>query len=189
MFRSREGAEDDQASARTAIQQRVRSHDIVVGITASGVTPFVAEAMRIASKRGARTILITGHPRSLIPADLRISVVVGPELLSGSTRLKMGTATKLVLNMLTLGTMAQLGKTYGHFMVDVRPTSRKLRARALHIIRSITGCSEHMAARSLRAAHGRVKIAILMIRDGLSEPAAARRLSQANKADIRSPLQ
>lgn len=188
MFRSREGAEDDRARARAAIQSSVRPHDIVVGIAASGVTPFVAEAMRTAARKEARTILITGHPRSTIRADIRISLATGPELLRGSTRLKFGTATKLVLNMLTLGTMVQRGKTYSNLMVDVRPTSRKLKARALQIIRSITGCSERVAATSLRAAHGRVKTAILMVHDGLSYAAAIRRLSAAH-GSLRQAIQ
>jgi N-acetylmuramic acid 6-phosphate etherase len=180
VFQSREGIEDDRASARKVTGQRVQSGDVVVGITASGVTPFVAEAMKTAARLGAHTILITGHPRSTIPAKIRIAVAVGPEVLSGSTRLKAGTSTKLVLNMLTLGAMVQLGKTYGNLMVDVRPTSRKLRARALRIIHSVTRSSERAAASSLRAARGRVKVAILMARHGLTSSAASRRLSQAN---------
>ena len=177
VFRSREGAEDDRASARAAVSRRVRAGDAVVGIAASGVTPFVAEALRVARGRGARTVLITAHPRSRIPATVRITLAVGPEVLSGSTRLKAATATKLVLNMLTLGAMVQLGKTYGNLMVDVRPTSRKLRARAVRIIHTIARCSESEAARTLRAARGRVKIAVLMAALGLSSSAATHRLA------------
>ena len=163
VFRSQEGAEDDRTRARQVVRRRVRAGDVIVGISASGVTPFVAEALKTAKRRGARTVLVTSHPRSAIPAQARVRLAVGPEVLSGSTRLKAGTATKLVLNMLTLGAMVRLGKTYGNLMVDVRPTSRKLRARAVRIIRSLTGCSEHTAAQSLRAARGRVKAAVLSI--------------------------
>ena len=162
VFQSQEGAEDDRPRARQVVRRRVRPGDVVVGISASGVTPFVAEALTTARRCGARTVLITSHPRSAIPSQVRIRLAVGPEVLSGSTRLKAGTATKLVLNMLTLGAMVRLGHTRGNWMVDVRPTSRKLRARAVRITRALTGCSERAAARSLRAARGRVRVAVLM---------------------------
>ena len=178
VFRSREGAEDRRAEARRLAAQRLRRGDVAVGIAASGVTPFVAEALRTAARRGARTVLVTGHPRPPIRAHCRITLAVGPELLTGSTRLKAGTATKLVLNMLTLGAMAQLGKTYGHLMVDVRPTSRKLTARARRIIREVARVSEPAAAAALRKSGGRVPVAILMAAEGLSVSAARRRLAR-----------
>ncbi len=178
VFRSQEGAEDDRGQARRSMARRVRAGDVVVGIAASGGTPFVGEALRAAGRRGARTILLTCHPGTSLRADVRIAVPVGPEVLTGSTRLKAGTATKLVLNMLTLGAMVGTGKTYGHLMVDVRPTSRKLRARALRIIQSVAGGSERTAAVWLRAARGRVKVAIVMAVRSLSEPAARRRLAR-----------
>jgi len=187
VFRSREGAEDHRPSARRLIQSNVRAGDVVVGISASGVTPFVDEALRTATRRKATPILITCHPRAPISARLRIVPCVGPEVLTGSTRLKAGTATKLVLNMLTLGTMVQLGKTYGQLMVDVRPTSRKLTARALGIIQSMTHCSKRAAATALRAARGRVKLAILMANDDLTYAAAHRRL-QAVSGSLRHAL-
>jgi N-acetylmuramic acid 6-phosphate etherase len=180
VFRSREGAEDDRRAARRLLRGRLRRGVVVVGIAASGVTPFVDAALRQAKRLGARTILITAYPRSEIPADVRIPLPVGPELLTGSTRLKAGTATKLVLNRLTLGAMVQLGKTYGNLMVDVRPTSRKLRARAQAILRLITGRPETEASRALRAAHGQVKTAVLMVERRLSYSAARRRLRQAH---------
>ena len=190
VFRSQEGAEDDRRSARAAVRQRVRRGDAVVGIAASGVTPFVAEALKVSARRGASTILITCHARADIPAHVRISLTVGPEVLTGSTRLKAATATKMILNMLTLGAMVQLGKTYGNLMVDVRPTSRKLRARAVRIIQMLTHCSAHEAAVSLRAARGRVKAAVLMVHDRLAYPQALRRLTQARgslRRALRSP--
>ena len=180
VFRSKEGAEDDRRSARAAVQRRVRRGDVVVGIAASGVTPFVDAALRAATRLQARTILITCHPRAATTADIRIALNVGPEVLTGSTRLKAGTATKLALNMLTLGAMVQLGKTYGNLMVDVRPTSRKLRARAIGIIRQLTGVSASDAARALAAARGRVKVAVVMRRCGLPYAAACRRLARAD---------
>jgi N-acetylmuramic acid 6-phosphate etherase len=178
VFRSREGAEDNRAAARRALKT-LRRGDAVVGIAASGVTPFVDEALRAARARGAATILITGHPRTAIPARVRVVLRVGPEVLTGSTRLKMGTATKLVLNMLTLGAMVQLGKTYGHYMVDVRPGSAKLRARAASIVRQLTGRTDAASEALLRAARGQVKAAVVMHRTGLSYPEAKRRLAAA----------
>ena len=188
VFRSQEGAEDDRGSARRALRQRLRAGDVIVGIAASGVTPFVVEALKASAQRGARTILLTAHPRVRTTANRRIALDVGPEVLTGSTRLKAGTATKLVLNMLTLGAMVRLGKTYGNLMVDVRPTSRKLRARALRIIQSFTHGSERAAEASLRAARGRVKVAILMTAQKLTYPVALRRLAQVN-GSLRKALQ
>jgi N-acetylmuramic acid 6-phosphate etherase len=179
VFRSREGAEDRAAAARAAARQRVRPGDVVVGIAASGVTPFVREGLREARRRKARTILVTCNPAARPPVDVRIAVPTGPEVLAGSTRLKAGTATKLVLNMLTLGAMVRLGKTYGNLMVNVRPTSRKLRARARDIIRTLTGCSEREAARWLRRARGHPKLAVLMARKQLTYAAAQRLLSRS----------
>lgn len=180
VFRSREGAEDDRAAARRAVRSCVRAADVVVGMAASGVTPFIGEALRTAARLGARTILITCHPRPPISADARIVLAVGPEILAGSTRLKAGTATKLALNMLTLGTMVQLGKTCGHLMVDVRPTSRKLRARAQRLVQQLAGRSPRAASAALRAAHGRVKIAVLMLKRDMAYSAAVRALAQAS---------
>jgi len=187
VFRSREGAEDRRTDARREVARRLRRGDVAVGIAASGVTPFVAAALRAARRLGARTVLITGHPRAPIRAHARIRLAVGPELLTGSTRLKTGTATKLVLNMLTLGAMVQLGKTYGDLMVDVRPTSRKLRARARRIIREVARVSEPAAAAALRQAGGRVPVAILVAAKGLSVPAARRRLARA-RGSLRQAL-
>jgi len=179
VFRSQEGAEDRAADARRLVRCRVRTGDVVVGIAASGVTPFVTAGLAEAAKRGAGTILITCNPRAASAAHIRIQLSVGPELLTGSTRLKAGTATKLVLNMLTLGAMVQLGKTFGNLMVDVRPTSKKLRARAARIVQTVAGCSEPVAAHCLRQAQGRTKLAVLMAARQLSPPAARRRLSEA----------
>ncbi|MDP3704072.1 MAG: N-acetylmuramic acid 6-phosphate etherase [Candidatus Omnitrophota bacterium] len=188
VFRSQEGAEDRGRDARALVRRRIHTGDVVVGIAASGVTPFVTDGLREAAGRGAGTILITCNPRSTAPAHIRIALSVGPEVLTGSTRLKAGTATKLVLNMLTLGAMVQLGKTYGNLMVDVRPTSKKLRARAITMIRQLTRYSEPDAARLLHAAHGQVKSAVVMSAGDLGYAAARRRLARASDS-LRRALQ
>jgi N-acetylmuramic acid 6-phosphate etherase len=187
VFRSREGAEDDARAGGRAVRRRVRRTDVVVGIAASGVTPFVAGALRAAASRGADTVLITAHPKSPIAATVRIVLAVGPEVLAGSTRLKMGTATKLVLNMLTLGAMVRLGKTYGHWMVDVRPSSRKLKARAQRLVERLAPCSPASAKAALRRSGGNVKAAILMERQHLT-PAQTRRRLQVAKGSLRRAL-
>src|SRR5437899_9717612 len=121
VFRSREGAEDDARAAARAVGARVRPGDVVVGVSASGVTPFVRAALAAARRRGARTVLVACNPTTTrgAPADVIIAPAPGPEVLAGSTRLKAGTATKLVLNTLTTAAMARLGKVYGNRMVDL----------------------------------------------------------------------
>ncbi len=188
VFRSREGAEDRRLGAQRLIRQRVRRGDVVVGIAASGVTPFVAGALAAARQRRADTILLTCNPRASVPATMRIRLAVGPEILTGSTRLKAGTATKLVLNMLTLGAMVRLGKVHGNLMVDVRPTSRKLRARAIRIIQMLARCNPGTAARTLARAHGDTKAAVVMARLGSSVREAQRRLALAH-GSLRVALQ
>ncbi|MFQ5521648.1 MAG: N-acetylmuramic acid 6-phosphate etherase [Candidatus Methylomirabilia bacterium] len=182
VFRSQEGSEDRESEARQAVRRKVRSGDVVVGIAASGVTPFVRAALTEARRRRARTILVTVNPRNRRGAgvDRMIHLDVGPEVLAGSTRLKAGSATKMILNMLTTASMAQLGKLYGNRMVDLRPTSRKLRARAVRLVRELGGASEARAHRLLTAAQGQVKLAILMAREKLDARQASRRLSAAD---------
>ncbi len=176
VFRSHEGAEDDRLGARQAIERRVRPGDVVVGIAASGVTPFVEAALRRARRLGGRTVLLTCNPAAEAHADVRIAVATGPEVLAGSTRLKAGTATKLILNMLTLASMVQLGKAYGHLMIDVKPSSRKLHERAAWILQELTRCSAAKARWALAQADGRVTIAVLILRHGLTATRARRRL-------------
>jgi len=164
VFRSREGAEDDRRQARREVLRRVRPDDVVVGVAASGITPFVEAGLRAAHAKGASTILVTCHytARVRAKADVLIALQVGPELIAGSTRLKGGTATKLILNMLTVATMVRLGKVYGGLMVDVRPTSRKLRARAMRIIQELAHVSGRRGTLVLRQARGNIKVAIVM---------------------------
>ncbi len=189
VFRSQEGAEDDASAARRVVRQRVRAKDVVVGIAASGVTPFVAAGLRTAKTAGASTVLVTGHSSGEAGshADVLITPRVGPELLTGSTRLKAGTATKLILNMLTVASMVQLGKVYGNWMVDVRPTSRKLTDRAVRIIQSAARVSQQDARRALRASRGQVKLAIVMaVRR--ADARTARRLLAAHHGHLRPIL-
>ncbi len=180
VFRSVEGAEDDGPAGAREIRRRARAGDVVVGIAASGVTPFVLAALREARRRRALPILVTCNPR--VPAGaarLVIRLAVGPEVIAGSTRLSAGTATKLALNVLTTAVFARLGKVYGNRMVDLRPRSVKLRARAVRLVRELGAVSERDAQRLLRAAGGSAKLAIAMARLGTDAATARRRLQNA----------
>lgn len=181
VFRSQEGAEDRALEAERAVKRLVRRGDVLVGVAASGVTPFVLAALGRARRRGARTILVTCNPRAAVGslADAVIAPSVGPEVLTGSTRLKAGTACKMVLNMLTTLSMVRLGKVYRHWMVDLQPRSRKLVARGLRLIRSLGGVPEDEAARCFKRSGGRVKTAILMARLNISRAEAEKRLRKA----------
>jgi N-acetylmuramic acid 6-phosphate etherase len=180
VFRSAEGAEDAAAEGARAIRRRVRGGDVVVGISASGVTPFVRSALDAARRRGAATVLVTCNPRvSRRTARVVVAIATGPEVLAGSTRLMAGTATKLVLNALTTASFARLGRVHGNRMVDLRPRSAKLRARAVRLVSGIGRVSEREAVRLLAAARGSAKLAILMARLGLTASDARRRLRRA----------
>ena len=166
LTRSQEGAEDDPARGAAELDARsVTSHDFVVGIAASGTTPFVHGALHRAKAIGARTAIIacTEPPSSLLAVcDVAILPIVGPEVVTGSTRLKAGTATKLVLNMITTGAMILVGKTYGNLMVDMRATNVKLADRAERIMMEVTGVTREVAREALAASGGTVKTAIVM---------------------------
>jgi len=180
VFRSAEGAEDNAAEGARAIRRHARRGDVVVGIAASGVTPFVRAALDAARRRKAATVLVTCNPRvSRRAARVVVALATGPEVLAGSTRLAAGTATKLVLNTLTTASFARLGRVYGNRMVDLRPRSAKLRARALRLVGEIGRVSERDAAHLLAAARGSVKLAILMARLGLTAAEARRQLRRA----------
>jgi N-acetylmuramic acid 6-phosphate etherase len=187
VFRSREGAEDDARAAARVVRARVRAGDIVVGISASGVTPFVRGALVAAAARGAGTVLVACTPRARlrVRADVVITPAPGPEVLAGSTRLKAGTATKLVLNTLTTASMARLGKIYGNRMVDLQPRSRKLQDRALRLIMELGGVSQ-ARARRLLADGGGVRAAIVMARTGRSGREARRALKDVG--NLLAPL-
>lgn len=177
MFKAKEGAEDRPALGRQAARS-VRRGDVVVGVAASGVTPFVRAALDEGRRRGATTVLVTsnGRPKG-VRADIVIAPDVGPEVVTGSTRLKSGTAAKLVLNMLTVGAMVKIGKVHDHWMVDLRPTNRKLRLRAQRIISDLGRVTPSRAASLLRAAEGSVKTAVLMARGGYAAPQARKLLA------------
>ncbi len=166
VFRSQEGAEDrPDDGAREVEVLDVGPKDVVVGIAASGTTPFVQGALARAKERGAKTVIVACTPISSAVAeqlDLAILPIVGPEVVTGSTRLKAGTATKLVLNMLTTGAMIRIGKTYGNLMVDLRATNAKLRDRSDRILMEVCGVSREEARRLLDSADQRVKVAIVM---------------------------
>lgn len=179
VFRSKEGAEDQGQDGARLAQKHVRSGDVAIGIAASGVTPYVREALTRARRRGAETILVTCHSGKFQnPAKQTIAVAVGPEVIAGSTRLKAATATKMVLNMMTVAAMVQLGKVYGNKMVDLQPKSAKLRARGTRLISVLGNVSEKEAARLFTAARGRAKTAIVMARKKISAAKAARLLKE-----------
>jgi N-acetylmuramic acid 6-phosphate etherase len=190
LWRAVEGAEDRAGEARRALRRlRIGPGDVVCAICASGVTPFALAALAEARRRGARTLAVTCAPSAALRAraDLVVAPRPGPEVLAGSTRMKAGLATKMVLHTLTTGAMVRLGKVYGNLMVDVRPGSRKLRARALRIVRELTGLSPRAARRLARRAGSRPAVALLMHRLGLG-PSAARRRLRAHGGDVRAAL-
>ncbi|HEX9247471.1 MAG TPA: N-acetylmuramic acid 6-phosphate etherase [bacterium] len=177
-----EGAEDDEAAGARAMDARgAGPDDVVVGIAASGRTPFVIAAVRHARARGAATIAVACTPSSPLEAACHLGIVplVGPEVIAGSTRLKAGTAQKLVLNMLSTLAMVQLGKIYGNLMVDLTATNAKLRRRAVRIVTAAAEVAEPDAVEALARAGGRVPVAIVMLRARLDPEAAAERLVRA----------
>jgi N-acetylmuramic acid 6-phosphate etherase len=181
VFRAIEGAEDRRIEGERR-GRALRPQDVLVGISASSVTPFVRGALAAARARGAATVLVTCAPapgRARL-ADVVVVVRTGPEVLTGSTRLKAGSATKAVLNALTTAAMVRLGKAYDNLMVDLRPTSAKLRDRALRLVASATGAGPARAGRLLAAAGGEVKTAIVMATLSVSAGAARKRLRAAS---------
>jgi N-acetylmuramic acid 6-phosphate etherase len=165
LVRSIEGAEDRPLDGVAELKKRkVSAADVVVGIAACGLTPFVHGALSYAQELKAGTIFVTCAPEAVqhIPAEIIINPVVGPEVITGSTRMKAGTATKLVLNTLTTATMIKLGKVYGNLMVDLNATNDKLKDRSLRILIKLTGLDRDAAEALLTRADGRLKSAIVM---------------------------
>jgi N-acetylmuramic acid 6-phosphate etherase len=160
----------------------VTSNDVVVGISASGITPFVHGAVERANAAGARIVGVTCGRRSSLKtsADVMITLAVGPEVIAGSTRLKAGTATKIALNVLTTAAMIRTGKTYGNLMVDVRATNEKLRDRARRIVATATGLQYDAAEALLARANWNVKAAIVMKETGLPRMKALARLRSSD---------
>jgi N-acetylmuramic acid 6-phosphate etherase len=163
LSRSVEGAEDDRGNGALAIEERgVTAADVVCGITASGRAPFVIGALTEAKKRGAQTILLTCNPERarLEGCDLEIDLATGPELLTGSTRLKAGTATKIALNLISTGAMVALGKVRGNLMIDLTISNMKLRDRAIRLVAEIAKCDAREAAQRLELHHWNVRAAL-----------------------------
>jgi len=165
IFRAVEGAEDDSKGAIERLEaHQIGDHDVVMGIAASGVTPWVLGGLEHARNAGCGTVFFTCSPSAarLVDVDIKIVTEVGPEVVTGSTRMKAGTATKLVLNTITTGAMIRLGKTYGNLMVDLQPTNNKLRDRTVRILCELTDLPRNEATRALDEASGELKVALLM---------------------------
>lgn len=181
LIRAVEGAEDNEELGRAAIaDNNITGKDVVVGITASGSTPYVLAAVEEAKRVGARTIGISNNMQSLIKniADIEITVPVGPEVIMGSTRMKSGTAQKLVLNMITTAVMIKLGKVYGNLMVDLQPTNLKLADRAVRIVMHATGLDEGEAKKYLDLSGLNPKVAIVMYKTQTDRDTALNLLSK-----------
>ncbi len=191
LYRATEASEDSPALGRSdLVRKRLGTRDVVVGLTASGRTPYALGALRYARARRAATIAVTCNPDAEVAglAQITIAPVVGPEVIAGSTRLKAGTAQKLVLNMISTAAMVRLGHVYGNFMVNVHLKNRKLRERGYTILRSVLGLDHGTAVRALRRAGGDLKAAILMHRKGLGR-AAAQRLLHRHQGNLTVALE
>ncbi|UCE65966.1 MAG: N-acetylmuramic acid 6-phosphate etherase [Candidatus Zixiibacteriota bacterium] len=171
LIRSREGVEDDiEAAVKEVKRRKIGKRDVAIGITASKRTPFVLEGLRIAKKRGAKTVFVSCNPREIAPKDfdLNICLVVGPEIIAGSSRMKAGTAQKMTLNMISTAAMIRTGRVYGNRMVDLMATSEKLRERSKKILMDVCGLEYDSAGELLEKAGRSVKLAIIMSKTGLS---------------------
>ncbi|MER8730076.1 N-acetylmuramic acid 6-phosphate etherase [Mesorhizobium sp. M1227] len=182
LMHSAEGAEDDPKQGIKALQDiKLTAGDVVVGIAVSGRTPYVIGGLTYAKEVGATTVALSCNRRSIIAgiADIAISPVVGPEVLTGSTRLKSGTAQKLVLNMLSTASMIRIGKSYQNLMVDLNPSNKKLVARAVRIVMQTTGCAAQQARQALDQTGNDVKLAILVTITGMGVEEARKALANA----------
>ncbi|MBM4159678.1 MAG: N-acetylmuramic acid 6-phosphate etherase [Ignavibacteria bacterium] len=191
MFRAQEGAEDkEENGARDIDAEAVSDKDVVCGIAASLRTPYVVGAVKRAKERGAKTLYVTTNPRSRLYSsefaelaaaiDMAICPEVGPEVIMGSTRMKSGTAQKLVLNMITTTAMIRLGKVYENMMIDLQMTNQKLRERAKRVVMTITGLTYEDATDYLERSGWHVKTALVMIKAGVSKEEARQRLQRAD---------
>jgi len=183
LWRSIEGAEDDSESGRKAMADReVCPKDVVVGLSASGRTPFVVGALLEAKRRNAKTVAVSSAPESKISeiTDVVITPIVGPEVISGSTRMKAGTAEKLVLNMISTASMISIGKVYSNLMIDLRPTNEKLISRARRIIRMIEGVNGRTANEAFERSGRDLKTALVMIEAKVDRRIAARALKESS---------
>ncbi len=186
-----EGAEDSLANATRDLRaKKLTRRDVLVGITASGTTPYVLAALKHARKRGATTVAITVNPHTPVArlAKILIATEVGPEVLTGSTRLKAGTSQKMVLNMLSTAAMARLGHVYENLMIDVKPSNQKVSARILRILAEASGKSLSAAEHALRQAGHNMRVALVMLELGLGAKMARSRLMQL-KGNLRRALE
>ncbi len=186
-----EGAEDDTSAGEADLRAiHVGPKDVVVGISASGRTPYVLGALRHARGVHALTAAIVCNPGSTVAAaaEMPVEVVTGPEVVTGSTRLKAGTATKMVLNMLSTGAFVRLEKVYGNLMVDVQAQNQKLVARSIRIVAQAAGCDAATAERTLEACDGEAKVAIVVLRHAV-DPATARTLLLTHDGSVRRALE
>ena len=191
MFKAKEGAEDSKELAIEDLKSKnITENDTIVGLAASGRTPYVIGGLEYANKIGALTVSITCNANSEVAKVSKVSIapVVGAEVVTGSTRMKAGTAQKLVLNMLSTGTMIKLGKVYGNLMVDVRATNKKLVERAKKIVCEATGVDREVAEKVLKETNYDVKLSILMILTGLDINEAKEKLTQ-NKGYIAKAME
>ena len=185
-----EGAEDNREQGKTDLQAvNFNEKDVLVGIAASGRTPYVIGALEYARSLDATTVAIASNPQSAMAqiADIAIETVVGAEVLTGSSRMKSGTAQKLVLNMLTTASMVRIGKCYQNLMVDVQASNEKLKARAIKIVMEATDCSQVEAEQTLKVAENNAKLAIMMILSQLDKTAAEQLLAK-HQGRLRSAL-
>lgn len=182
MFKAKEGIEDDENAGRIDVQNiAINKNDVLVGIAASGRTPYVIGALKYAQSLGTKTISLSSNPDALINqfADISIIPVVGPEALTGSTRMKSGTAQKLVLNMLTTASMIRIGKSYQNLMVDVKASNKKLYARGTRMVMQITGVDQITAEETLKNSKMQVKVAMMMLLADIEYDTAINRLEQS----------
>ncbi len=190
MFRSFENAEDSFEMGEEDVDEaNITDKDVIVGISASGRTPYVLGAMKKAKEKGAKIIAVVNNPSSAMAqaSDVAIEALVGPEAITGSTRMKAGTAQKMILNLLSTATMVKLGKVYENLMVDLKPTNEKLRERAVSIICTVCDVQRPIAEGALVASNNKAKTAILMIKRKMGR-AQAEELLTKSKHSLRSAL-
>jgi N-acetylmuramic acid 6-phosphate etherase len=188
-FAAVEGAEDDEDAAIEAVNAEVRADDAMIGISASGTTPYTVAAIRRSNMIGALTVGITSQPGSPLASEADIAIVpnTGPEVIMGSTRMKSGTAQKLVLNAISTGVMIRLGRVYSNLMIDMPATNEKLRSRAVRMVELAAGVTRPAAVQALREAAGNVRLAAVMARKKVSAE-EARKLLEAHRGSLREVL-
>jgi len=188
-FAAAEGAEDDEEAAIAAVNAEVQADDAVIGLAASGTTPYTVAAVRRANMIGALTVGITSVPGSPLTQEVDIAIVpqTGPEVIMGSTRLKSGTAQKLVLNAISTGVMIRLGRVYSNLMIDMPATNEKLRSRAVRMVELAAGVTRPIAVQAIRDAAGNTRVATVMARRKISAE-EARKLLDAHRGNLREVL-